>query len=285
MKKIKEIFILICAGFVLSGCSSAPKRSMIVSNIYDSSISMLESANASILLGDYSKADLLLKDAYNSAMSIDNYDLLTSVLLARVSLDLSYNPPKVDLATESLEKAQVFAKYSDYSEKQTALCILAEVRIATTAASTGTQEQNYNSLLSKLEENKPAVKGDPYNEAHFDSAAGDIYKLQNKYTEAEEAFLAATKSFTDNLYLSEIGINWYKVAQVRSLNNNKQGALEAIESAIYYDRLAENSIALATDYFAKGSILQKGNPSASEKEAADFAFQHSKDIYASVGIE
>lgn len=282
MKLIKFVTSVFIITLCFAGCSSAPKRSMIESTIYNATTSLLESANSNILTGDYAKADFLLNEAHNKAMSIDNYDLLTSVTLAKVSLCLSFNPPDFESAQTELEKAYSYAEFSDFSEKQTALCVLGEVRV--TIANPETQSGILSSLLSKLEENSKAVKGDPYNEANFLAAEGDIYKLQKDYTSADEAYVSAAKSFTDNCYLSEIGITWYKVAQVRSLNGDKKGALQALENAIHYDRLAENSMALGADYYAKGVILLKGSPTSAEKDEAAYALEHSAQIYEASGF-
>lgn len=285
MKKIKSLLAISVISFALAACSSAPKRPMLESTIYDASVTYLESANACILNGDYEKADFLLNEAYKNAMSVDNYDLLTSILLTRISLNLSLKQPNFEAADEALGQARLFASHSDFSESQTALCVLGEVRIAVARSNSSSNDTNYSELLKKLNDGKNVIKGDAYNEAHFDAAAGDIYKLQKKYTEAEASYMAAAKAFTDNRYLSEIGINWYKVAQMRSLNGNKAGALEALDNAIYYDRLAENSLALGTDYYAKGTVLLKGTPTAAEKDMADFAFKHSADIFEAAGIK
>lgn len=284
IKKLLPSLLICISIFALSftACSSAPKRSMIESKIYNATASFLENANSCILTGDYEKADFLLGKAHNNAMSIDNYDLLTSVALAKVSLCLSLNPPDFEAAQLELDKAYDYAAYSDFWEKQTALCILGEVRV--TMANPETQSSEYNSLLTKLQENQKAVKGDPYNEANFLAAEGDIYKLQKNYTDADLAYVAAAKSFTDNRYLSEIGITWYKDAQVRSLNGDKKGALQALENAIHYDRLAENSMALGADYYAKGVILLKDSPTAAEKDAAAYALEHSAQIYEAAGF-
>lgn len=287
MKKIKHISkAVILTAFILAACftscSSAPKRSMIESTVYNATTSFLENANSCILTGDYEKADFLLGKAHDSAMSIDNYDLLTSVALAKVSLCLSLDPPDFEAAQSELEKAYEYARYSEFGEKQKALCVLGEVRV--TMANPDTSSSEYNSLLTKLQDNQKAVKGDPYNEGNFLAAEGDIYKLQKDYSNADSAYVAAAKSFTDNRYLSEIGITWYKDAQVRSLNGNKAGALEALNNAIQYDRLAENSMALGADYYARGVILLKGNPTPAEKEAAEYALEHSAQIYEAAGF-
>ena len=278
--------LLIILVLFLTACSSAPKRSMQVSTIYSSAAEMIESANACILSGDYDKATFFLSAAENQAMSIDNYDLLTAASLARCSLSLSVNPPDIETAERYVGFAQGFVKNCIDPKKQQAVVALNEVRIE---IAKGNIDENANInttvLLSKLEENKKAVKGDPYYEAQFTLVEGDAYKLKKDYNQADKSYSAAAKDFTDNRYLSEIGICWYKAAQARSLAGNKDSAIQAMEQAIFYDRAAENSLALGTDYYAVGLILAKGSPTPSEKERAAQAFTHSAEIFTAIDAE
>ena len=282
MKKI----LILGAALLLTACSSAPKRSMQVSTIYSTAYEMIESANACILSGDYDKAGFFLSAAENQAMSIDNYDLLTDASLARCSLSLSVNPPDIETAERYVGFAQGFVKNCVNPKKQQALVALNEVRIETAK---GNLDENANvnisALLNKLEENKKDVKGDPYYEAQFTLAQGDVYKLKKDYVQADKSYSTAAKEFTDNRYLSEIGISWYKAAQARSLAGNKDDAIKAMEQAIFYDRAAENSLALGTDYYAVGLILAKGSPTPGEKERAVEAFTHSAEIFTAIDAD
>ena len=266
--------------FLTLSCGSKPKREMEITVIHSNAKEMLESANASILSGEYDKAEYFLDQAAKLSMTVDDYDLLTSVALAYVSLDLSYNPPQTQKAEENLSKAKVYASYSIDPDKNTALCALSEARII---IATQNEKADYSSLIRTLEKHQKVLKNDPYNEAQLESTMGDIYRVQKNYSEAEASYTKAAKLYTDNRYLSEIGITWYKIAQVRSLNNKKQPALEALEKAIFYDRAAENTLALGTDYYVKGIILLKGTPSAAEKTAAKYAFTHSAEIFTAAG--
>ena len=271
--------LFLIAFFLLTACSSAPKRSMQVSTIYSSASEMIESANGAILTGDYEKAAFFLTAAENQAMSIDNYDLLSAVALARCSLCLSYNPQKIEQAEKQVTLAQAYMKNCSNPKKQESIVELSRVRVE---ASKEDGKAKTTALLSSLEENKKGVKGDPYYEAQFTQVSGDVYKLAGNYKEADKAYTAAAKAFTDNRYLSEIGICWYKAAQARSLGGNKDSALQAMEQAIYYDRAAENSMALGTDYYATGLILLKGSVSQSERQKAIDSFNHSADIFTSI---
>ncbi|MBP5602748.1 MAG: hypothetical protein J6X78_08460 [Treponema sp.] len=278
----RQSLLLITVLFFVISCSSAPKRSMQISTIYSSASEMIESANSCILTGDYEKAGFFLSAAENQAMSIDNYDLLTAASLARCSLALSQNPPQLETAKQYINFAQSFVKNCADPKKQQAVVALSQVRVDVAQANEGVEGISTGSLLSKLEENKKGVKGDAYYEAQFILVEGDVYKLQKNYTQADKSYSAAAKAFTDNRYLSEIGICWYKAAQARSLAGNKDSALQAMEQAVYYDRAAENSLALGTDYYATGLILAKGSSTSSEKERAIEAFTHSAEIFTAV---
>ncbi len=267
----------IAASTFLISCSSAPKRSMQISTIYSSSFEMIESANSAILTGDYDNAAFFLSAAENQAMSIDNSDLLCSVALTRCALCLSYNPPHIEDADRQVQLAKTYIKNCSNPAKQQSIVNLNEVRVAAAKGDAST-----STLLRTLEENKKGVKGDAYYEAQFSQVTGDVQKLAQNYSEADKAYSAAAKAFTDNRYLSEIGICWYKAAQVRSLGGNKDGALAAMEQAIFYDRAAENSMALGADYYAVGKILLKGSANAAQSQKAKEAFNHSADIYTSI---
>ncbi len=266
------ITLILC---IFTACSSAPKRSMQVSTIYSSASEMIESANGCILTGDYDKAGFFLSAAENQAMSIDNYDLLVAAALARCSLKLSLNPPQIEEAQQYVDYAQKCVKNCADPKKQQAIVSLSQVRVKVAQGS-------FNGSLDDIRKD---LKGDDYYLAQILQVEGDVYKLQNNYLQADRSYTAAAKAFTDNRYLSEIGICWYKAAQVRSLSGNKDGALQAMEQAIFYDRAAENSLALGSDYYAVGLILIKGSPTSGEKNRAIEAFKHSAEIYAAVNAE
>ena len=280
-----HIFALLLAAaltILTISCKSAPKRAMLINAVYNSAYELISSANGCILTGDYEKAQNLLEEAYTKAMSIDNYELLVSACLSQITLNLSKNPrtqKDIEIAKQKLEIAKEFVPFSTITKRQEALIALNEVRINTSQAD---EKTDFSSLIQKLQANRPGVKGDVYYEAQFTAAEADIYKAKKDYNKADELYVEAANLYTKNRYLSEIGITWYKAAQVRSLATKKEQALKALENAIYYDRASENSTALGTDYYAKGIILLKGNPTAKEKQEAKFAFNHSAEIFDSI---
>lgn len=280
---MKKIFIPILVTLILSitSCSSGPKRTMLITTVYNSCNTSLEGANNCILNGDYNKAFSLLSLASNQAMSIDNYDLLISVNLAYVSLCLSYNPPNTERAWDYLETAKNLVPYSSVPDTNEARCIMAKNNIVIADNSLST---DFEKAIEEMKYAAKFFKADPYNEAQCFSITGDLYRLQNDYKSAEKSYAEAVKIFTNERYLSEIGITWYKIAQNYSRSGNKAKALEALDNAIYYDRCAENSMALGADYYIKGVILLKGSPSEKERDDALIALTHSSKIYNAANL-
>ena len=265
-----------------TACSSGPKRQMSITTVKDSCKDSIESANACILNGNYQQAESILEVARSQALSIDNYNLLLSVSLAHVSLFLSYNPPEIEKAKLYVEEAYSLVPDTANKKESELLCAMSEARIL---VAQNDVQANFNKIIDKIDDAKKIFKGNPYNHAQCDSILGDVYRLAGKYKEADKIYNEAAKLFTEQRYLSEIGITWYKIAQNHSQSGNQKGALAALNTAIYYDRLAENSMALGADYYIKAVILLKGNPSEKDKEDAKASLLHSAEIYSAINME
>ena len=262
--------------FLSMSCSSGPKRQMYISTIHNSCVDSIEAANACILNGNYDQAEEMLLKARTQAVSIDNYDLLLSVSLTHVSLYLSYNPPAIEKAKLYLEQAYTLSEQTNKIEESELLCAMSEARIL---IAQNEVQKNYKTIVDKMDDAKKVFKNQPYNHAQCDTILGDVYRLSGNYKEADKLYNEAAKLFTDNRYLSEIGITWYKIAQNHSQSGNLKEALKALNTAIYYDRCAENSMALGADYYIKAVILLKGSPSDANKNEAKKALKHSAEIY------
>ena len=276
MKKVQILVSSILLTFIFASCSSGPKRQMMITTIQDSCEDSIEAANSSIINGNYKQAEELLLKARSHAVSIDNYDLLLSVSLTHVSLYLSYNPPEIEKAKLYLEHAHSLTGNTKNTKESELLCAMSEARIL---IAQNTVQNDYKKIVDKIDDAKKVFKNKPYNHAQCDSILGDIYRLSGKYKEADKIYTEAAKLFTDNRYLSEIGITWYKIAQNHSQSGNTKAALEALNTAIYYDRCAENSMALGADYYIKAVILLKGSPSEANRNEAKKSLRHSAEIY------
>ena len=271
-----NIFLL-CSLLFFTACSSGPKRQMFITTVQDNCKDSIETANSCILNGNYAQAEDLLAKARLEAISIDNYNLLLSVDLTYVSLYLSYNPPEIVKAEEFLAQAYSLTENTKNTRESELLCAMSEARIL---IAKNQVSENFKSITDKMDDAKKVFKNQPYNHAQCDSILGDVYRLSGKFKEADKIYNEAASLFTASQYLSEIGITWYKIAQNHSQAGNIKAALEALNTAIYYDRCAENSMGLGADYYIKAVILLKGSPSESTRSEAKKSLQHSADIYA-----
>lgn len=270
------ISVISAAVLLTTACSSGPKRQMYITTVQDSCRDSIQTANSCILSGNYSQAEDLLTLARTQAISIDNYDLLLSISLARVSLYLSYNPPEINKAKLFLDQSYSLIPNTKKIKESEILCGMAEARIL---IAQNNVISNFNDIVDKIDNAKRVFKDNPYNHAQCDSILGDIYRLAGKYKDADKIYNEAAKLFTENRYLSEIGITWYKIAQNHSQSGNQKKALEALNNAIYYDQCAENSMGLGADYYIKAVILLKGKKTEEKMNEAKKALYHSAEIY------
>lgn len=269
MKKL--LFVL--SVFLLFSCSSTDKRSMADYTIRNQASSDLDLATKNILCARYSAAKKNLDSAYQKALSVDDSSLLCMIDFSYISYELSQGTDEqaVQKAKDHLAEAKWFASVSGLeSLKEIARLYEARILLA---------ENDFAKALSIAEENPKVLEKDYYYKAFRERLKGDIYKARKNYDSAEDAYKKAIELHTKNRYLVEIGLDWYKLAQVNSLKGDKNKAIESMENAIKYDRDAENSVALGLDYHAYGLILVKGKPSKEEIQKALKSWEYSNRIF------
>ncbi|MCR4790386.1 MAG: hypothetical protein K5839_04845 [Treponemataceae bacterium] len=275
-----KIILLILIFLLPLNFFAANKRVMYIDKVSTSANTLINNANDKIASGNIEDAFFFLDKAYKQAISVDNYNLLTKIQITRINAMLSSNSIDYEEADKLLEKAYYFAQNSNDSQKNHALCLLCEVRL-NLSRNTG----DFDSMLAKLNENQFLVKKNLYENAQFESVKADLYAAQKNYTAADLSYMNAVKVFINEKYLSEIGITWYKIARVRYLNGNIISSLDALNYAIKYDRDAENSFALGSDYYLKGVILSADTDNPSSCEEAKKAFLHSAEIFNAIDNE
>jgi tetratricopeptide (TPR) repeat protein len=95
------------------------------------------------------------------------------------------------------------------------------------------------------------------------------------YTEAEDAIKRSLNIHEKGKYLEKAGYDWYLIASIRSLSGNTSGALEALESALEFDRRVENSWGLAADWRAMGVVYKKSGKTQEARES----YLHAIEIF------
>ena len=258
---------------------------MLVQDVSNMAESQLETANKGIIEGNYDRASTSLASAYRLALSVDNTELLCKVMLSGIVFKIAC--PAIDeiIVASSLEKtapflfwknedillqAQKLAARSSEKELLSKLCVVYEVRILLenekNEGISPISQANMQNYLSRLEGVRKAVSKEPYYLAYLYRTEGDMCLAGGNYAQAREHFLAAAKLHTKKRYLVEIGLDWYCVARACSLGGKKNEALSAILTALKYDKDAENTRGISSDYLAYSKILLKGSPSEEEKK-------------------
>lgn len=288
MKKHRFLIPLIL--FVFVACSSAPKRIMLVTENTNFSYSQLENANASIVEGKYARAYSLLSSAYNLALSVDNTELLCKIMLSGVVFkiacpNLAELIPATELENsaasksfltqtkeELLASAKNLANRSNEKEKKSLsnLCVIYDVRVQLENEKASSSElissQNEKTYLAMLETARSGIAKEPYYTAYLCRTKGDVCMAAGDFQNAQKNYAEAAKIHTKERYLVEIGLDWYCLARSYSLGGKKNEALSAIQTALKYDKDAENTAGIASDYLAYSKILLKGNPTEEEKK-------------------
>ena len=270
---------------LLSSCSSAPKRTMERTAITDASYSRLALANTELAKGDIVSAKNDADGAYKAALSVDNADLLTKVCLTRVTVATSSGTRYATTAGAStattgtsavsaqamLDEAKKYAARSSDPDTLGAICSLYEARLliggkdAPSSESISKALSLCNTVESKLQKQKEYL-------AYLYRTRGELYALQHNSADAEKQFLAAASLHTSERYLSEIGLDWYLAAKAYAAEGKKDEAIQALNQALSYDRLDENTAGIGADYYGLAAVLLKGAPTAEEKkQAAEYA--------------
>ncbi len=274
---------------VLASCSSTKKRPMKITTISDTADVRYENANSDLLAGKMERALLQFSQARDLAYSVDNADLLCRINLSAVAYKVSSgnldalkkaeNFIDASSAEELLKDARFFATKTEREEFLSAVCTVYDVRLELARG-----KKNVSTYEKSLLSCEKTLEKEPFYLANLHRTLGDVQILSKKYEDAQKSYEKAAELHTKNRYVSEIGTDWYGVARCRSLSGDKNGAIEAIENALKYDRDAENTSAIASDYFACAKILVKGKTTADEKKRAREFANWAAKIYKSGGF-
>lgn len=290
-KKIIAVFGtgITLAMAMLPGCSSAPKRQMVYTDITSRAYDDYEKANAAITRGDYEKAAKYLNESYRQAVSIDKNELMCKILLSAVSFRIQF-PGNEDLdlpeSTETLIKmARKCAAMTDESDLYNSIANVFECRASLYRAQK--EEGRFVNVEKQgiLDGEVKALAKQPYYLAFLYRTKGECHNYAKDYLKAAQAYETAAEIHTKSRYLFEISYDWYLSAQVLSKAGKKAEALSSIQNALKYDRDAENSAAIAQDYMAAAYILVKDNPTSSEKEQALACAERAQAVYETAGFE
>lgn len=281
--------LTLCELFSFTAWAAAPKRPLEITAAADRAYVYFEAGNKSLTKGDLKQAGRDFEKAYAIAVSIDDASLLCRICLSAVSHKILLGNMEMEdnggvfsgySCSDLVSMARDFASRSE-NQLLTDVCSLYEASIILSA--NPVVAEDVQNLISSLKMKEKIFSREPYYLGFYYRTMGDLLKLLEKYQEAAKMYENAVSIHLKERYLYELGHDWYLCASVHSLAGNKKSALEAIEMALKYDRAAENTFAIASDYEAYGRILLKNLPSQEEKDSAVKALNWASAIYESGG--
>jgi len=273
---MKKIYVLPLIALLFASCASS-KRPMLVTTVAGQADTNFEAANSLISYGKLEEAKDRLDQAYVQAVSIDDQFLLTRICYSYVSYDLVAEG--VSQAEKHLAQAEIFYTRCDSDQKKKIEGVAAICNARIVMARKGDLSQQIKALS-----NAESKVKDKYYLAYLYRTKGDVYAEMKEYSKADECYLKAADLHTKDRWLSEIGLDYYNSARVRSMAGKKNGAEESIENALRYDKSAENTAAIGLDYLAYARILVKGSCTEEQKARAVKFAQWSRNVFIAGGL-
>jgi tetratricopeptide (TPR) repeat protein len=245
----------------------------------------LELANKEADQENYSGALEYLEEARRLALGIDNPALLVRTGLSRGNV--LFYLGRAEEAGAEWNAALAEAEAAGEPE----LAALARIHIArgrllavsgaegeTGAANASQVAEEVRSLVG---EELAVIKTDRLAAALGWTVAGLAEKELRRWNDAEASLKRALDIHQQGNHLAEAAYDWFLIASVRSVAGRYEDALEALQSALGFDRRAENSYGLATDWRALGDVYQK----MGDITRAGAAYRRSGEIFKAAGLD
>ena len=281
------LFYLLLFTFYLFSCSSAPKKATEIYTIRNTASSQLILANETASHGRYEDALVTVEGARQLAVSADDPPLRIKTSISRGNILFSLG--RGHQALEELESAAVEADAAgEKSLAAQARISIIRVSVMQLTAENTAENVTDNAATAKIEEYKDsltgemaAVRSDQFATADGYVTLGMVEKGLGNWAEAESALRRALDVHVKNLSLEAAAYDWFIIASIRSMAGNYDSALEALRTAIGYDRRAENGFGLASSWQAMGEVLEK----AGRTEESRDAWHRAAEIYRAISMK
>ncbi|MDR1804118.1 MAG: tetratricopeptide repeat protein [Treponema sp.] len=238
----------------------------------------MNSANRAASRGQYDNALKLMEEARRLAVSSDD-----PALRVRTSIglgDILFSLGDHDNAFAEWEKAINEGEASG----DTVLASLARIytiRAKLVMLANGMMtDAGAEELRAQLNPEMAAVKDDEIYSATAYITLGLAEKALGRWAEAENAVKQALGIHEKNHRLEDAAYDWFLIASIHSVAGDYDKALEALGTAIGFDRRAENGFGLASSWHAVGDVNQK----AGRLQDAQAAWRRAAEIYRAIGL-
>ena len=265
-------------------CSSTPKKPAQILAGRNMATNQLNLANQTAGQGRYADALLILDEARRLALTTDDPVLRIKTSTSRGSIlfylgrhDEAFAEWESAAAEGDASGEPVLAAMARVYAIRARLVLLGSENPQGGNAAATAAAQYKTQIAAEMDK----VKSDPVSSAACYVTLGMAEKQLGNWVDAEAAVKKALAIHDKNLYLEEAAYDWFLIASIRSVAGNYDTALDALKSAISYDRRAENGFGLASSWQAMGDVYQK----AGRNEEAASARRRAADIYRAIGLE
>jgi tetratricopeptide (TPR) repeat protein len=275
---MKIAFPFLIVFLLLSSCSTAPKKPAVIYMERNTASNMLEQASRSANQGRYADALNILEEIWRIVVSVDDPPLLIKTAITRGNVLFSLG--RHDEAFGDWEAARLEAVRSEERD----LAAMASIYfcrgrlmlLINNGTNTGVEEirDQVGRLVSSIRSDREA-------QAAGYVVLGMAEKELGRYAEAERALRSAIAIHEKDLYLEEAAYDWFFLASVYSVSGRYDNALAALNTAISFDRRAENGFGLASSWQAMGEVYFK----AGNRQESGAAYRRAADIYRALGFE
>jgi tetratricopeptide (TPR) repeat protein len=261
--------LFVCVVLLFSGCSSAPKGPTETRTRRSAASDQLEAANREADRGNYAGALSLAGEALRFAVAADDPPLIIRSGLSRGAILAAVG--RAGEAQAALEGALAEAERI----RSAPLAAAARVYIARQQLLEGSRSAA--DVRDQVKKEMPLLKAEQDDLALGWTVVGLAEKELGNWAEAEQGVKNALDIHTKGGRLEPAAYDWYLIASIRSVSGRYQGALDALEEALGYDRRSENAYGLGMDWKTLGDVYKKEGKDA----AAEIAYHRSAEIFRS----
>jgi tetratricopeptide (TPR) repeat protein len=264
--------IVLGASLFAAACSTPPKNPGELYDLRSRAESQLDLGNKSADRGDYETALVLLNESFRLAVISDDPGLLVRAGLSRGNVLFALE--RRDEARAAWGAALGEAETHGNRELQAVSRLhIARGRLLAggKAEAAAVREEAGRELAN--------IKADRLYTAFGWLVVGQAERDMGRYREAEASVRRSLEIHEKERSFEQAAYDWYLIASIRSLGEQYDGALQALDFAIAFDRRAENSWGLATDWRAVGDVRKK---SGKDDEARE-AYLRSAAIFRALG--
>jgi tetratricopeptide (TPR) repeat protein len=270
---MRTAILFVFAVILFFGCSSLPRGQPETRTRRRAALSQLEAANKEADRGSYANALSLADEGRRFAVAADDPALLIRSALTR-GVILAWLG-RAGEARASFEGALAEAERIRSAE----LAAASRLHIARQELLEGSR--GAAEVRDQVKQEIALIKTEQTDLALGWIVVGLAEKELNNWADAEKGIKNALDIHVKSGSPEQAAYDWYLIASIRSVSGAYQGALDALDEAIGYDRRAENSYGLGMDWKAVGDVYKKEGKNV----AADIAYRRAADIFRSNNME